>query len=202
MHSRQLVQFQQHAAGTFRVNEQIACAVGPSLRRVVDQLRARRRDLCRAGLDVSRTFLLLPASPLPACLAVLTPKQYGFDYPDKDPAAVGIAFKLSVALTREMVGLEYDFYRMLDLVALATIADVAPLRGENRVLARVGLKVLKETTNQGLRALIRSSGHEGKPPNAGRSGFITAPPPHAAGGRGQARRGGEAPTAESEAQAE
>ncbi|MGH7621719.1 MAG: single-stranded-DNA-specific exonuclease RecJ, partial [Gemmatimonadaceae bacterium] len=136
---------------------------------------------CRAGIDVIVTDHHLPSGPLPDCLAVLNPKQDGCEYPDKDLAAVGIAFKLSLALTRAMGGDETAVYRLLDLVALATIADVAPLRGENRVLARLGLKAMRDTTNPGLRALIRSSGLEGKALNAGRIGFILAPRLNAVG---------------------
>jgi single-stranded-DNA-specific exonuclease len=144
---------------------------------------------CRAGIDVIITDHHLPSGPLPTCLAILNPKQDGCEYPDKDLAAVGIAFKLSLALTRAMGGDEDAVYKLLDLVALATIADVAPLRGENRVLARAGLKVLRETTNQGLRALIRASGLEGKALNAGRIGFILAPRLNAVGRLGHALRG-------------
>ncbi len=156
---------------------------------------------CRAGLEVIITDHHLPSGPLPACLAVLNPKQSGCDYPDKDLAAVGIAFKLSLAITRALGGSENDVYRLLDLVALATIADVAPLRGENRVLARAGLKAMQETTNQGLRALIRASGLEGKPLNAGRIGFILAPRLNAVGRLGHALRGVELLMSESEHEA-
>ena len=156
---------------------------------------------CAAGLDVIITDHHLPSGPLPQCLAVLNPKRNGCDYPDKDLAAVGIAFKLSLALTRAMGGNEDDVYGLLDLVALATIADVAPLRGENRVLARLGLKVLKETTNQGLRALIRASGLEGKPLTAGRIGFILAPRLNAVGRLGHALRGVELLMSEDEHEA-
>ena len=156
---------------------------------------------CKAGIDVIITDHHLPSGPLPECLAVLNPKQDGCEYPDTDLAAVGIAFKLSLALTRAMGGDEDAVYRLLDLVALATIADVAPLRGENRVLARAGLKVMKDTTNQGLRALIRSSGLEGKPLNAGRIGFILAPRLNAVGRLGHALRGVELLMTESEHEA-
>ncbi|HEY2897404.1 MAG TPA: single-stranded-DNA-specific exonuclease RecJ [Gemmatimonadaceae bacterium] len=147
------------------------------------------RVACEAGIDVIITDHHLPSGPLPSCLSVLNPKRDGCEYPDKDLAAVGIAFKLALALTRAMGGQEDDVFRMLDLVALATIADVAPLRGENRVLARAGLKVMKESPNQGIRALIRSSGLEGKPLNAGRIGFILAPRLNAVGRLGHALRG-------------
>jgi single-stranded-DNA-specific exonuclease len=156
---------------------------------------------CRSGIDVIITDHHLPSGPLPDCMAVLNPKQDGCDYPDKDLAAVGIAFKLSLALTRELGGDEGAVLRLLDLVALATIADVAPLRGENRVLARSGLKVLRDTTNQGLRALIRSSGLEGKPLNAGRIGFILAPRLNAVGRLGHALRGVELLMSENEHEA-
>ena len=156
---------------------------------------------CKAGIDVIITDHHLPSGPLPSCLSVLNPKQDGCEYPDKDLAAVGIAFKLSLALTRAMGGDEVDVYRMLDLVALATIADVAPLRGENRVLARAGLKVMKDTTNHGLRALIRASGLDGKPLNAGRIGFILAPRLNAVGRLGHALRGVELLMSENEHEA-
>jgi len=156
---------------------------------------------CDAGIDVIITDHHLPSGPLPSCLSVLNPKRDGCEYPDKDLAAVGIAFKLSLALTRAMGGREDDVFRMLDLVALATIADVAPLRGENRVLARAGLKVMKESPNQGIRALIRSSGLEGKPLNAGRIGFILAPRLNAVGRLGHALRGVELLMSENEHEA-
>ncbi len=156
---------------------------------------------CKAGIDVIITDHHLPSGPLPKCLAVLNPKQDGCDYPDDDLAAVGIAFKLALALTRAMGGDENAVYKLLDLVALATIADVAPLRGENRVLARAGLKVMKESPNPGLRALMRSSGLEGKPLNAGRIGFILAPRLNAVGRLGHALRGVELLMSESEHEA-
>jgi single-stranded-DNA-specific exonuclease len=80
---------------------------------------------------------------------------------------------------------------MLDLVALATIADIAPLRGENRVLARYGLKLINETPCTGLAALIRSAGLQGKPITAGRIGYVIAPRLNAVGRLQHARRGVE-----------
>ena len=133
---------------------------------------------------------------------MLNPKRDGCEYPDKDLAAVGIAFKLALALTRAMGGKEDDVFRMLDLVALATIADVAPLRGENRVLARAGLKVMRGLAQ--LRACARSSassGLEGKPLNAGRIGFILAPRLNAVGRLGHALRGVELLMSENEHEA-
>src|SRR5213595_404391 len=112
--------------------------------------------LCRAGVDVIVTDHHLPSGELPDCIAVLNPKRSGCGYPDKDLAAVGVAFKLALAVARSLGVNENFIWAMLDLVALATVADVAPLRGENRVFVRYGLKLLSESQNLGLRALIRA----------------------------------------------
>ena len=158
------------------------------------------RALCESGIDVIVTDHHLPGGPLPDCLAVLNPKRAGSEYPDRDLAAVGVAFKLMLALA-EKLGANANFvYNMLDLVALATIADVAPLRGENRIFARYGLKLMAETPHQGLRALMRASGVDGKPLTAGRVGFIIAPRLNAAGRIGHAMQGVELLLSDSEPQ--
>ncbi len=147
--------------------------------------------LCRAGIDVIVTDHHLPGGELPDCLSVLNPKRSGCGYPDKDLAAVGVAFKLALALARKLGKNENFIWAMMDLVALATVADVAPLRGENRVFVRYGLKMLAETRNVGMRALIRAAGLDGKQLTAGRIGFILAPRLNAAGRLGHAIRGVE-----------
>src|ERR1700716_8668 len=90
---------------------------------------------------------------------------------------------------------------MLDRWARATIADIAPLRGENRVFARYGLKMLAETKNVGLRALIRAAGLDNKQLTAGRVGYILAPRLNAVGRLGHALRGVELLLATDEHQA-
>ena len=157
--------------------------------------------LCQAGIDVIVTDHHLPGGPLPSCISVLNPKRAGCEYPDKDLAAVGVAFKLALALARALGKNENLVWAMLDLVALATVADVAPLRGENRVFVRYGLKMLAETRNIGLRALIRAAGLDGKAITAGRIGFILAPRLNAAGRLGHAIRGVELLLTEDEHQA-
>jgi single-stranded-DNA-specific exonuclease len=147
--------------------------------------------LCKAGVDVIVTDHHLPGGELPDCLSVLNPKRSGCGYPDKDLAAVGVAFKLALALARALGKNENFIWGMLDLVALATVADVAPLRGENRVFVRYGLRMLSETQNIGMRALIRAAGLAGKQLTAGRIGFILAPRLNAAGRLGHALRGVE-----------
>ena len=148
-------------------------------------------SLNAVGIDVIVSDHHLPGGPLPVCEAILNPKQPGCTSPDKDFAAVGIAFKLALAVTRAMGASENFVFTLLDLVALATVADLAPLRGENRVFVKYGLKLMSETTNPGLRALIRASGLDGKPLTAGRIGFILAPRLNAVGRLGNAMRGVE-----------
>lgn len=147
------------------------------------------RQLCSAGIDVIITDHHLPSDALPECLAVLNPNQAGCEYPDKDLAAAGVAFKLSLALAKRLGRNDAFISRMLDLVALATIADVSKLRGENRILVRYGLRMLADSHNVGLRAMIRAAGLDGKPMTAGRVGFILAPRLNAAGRIGSALRG-------------
>lgn len=147
--------------------------------------------LCKAGIDVIVTDHHLPGGELPDCLSILNPKRSGCGYPDKDLAAVGVAFKLALALARALGKNENFIWGMLDLVALATVADVAPLRGENRLFVRYGLRMLSDTHNIGMRALIRAAGLSGRSLTAGRIGFILAPRLNAAGRLGHAIRGVE-----------
>ena len=172
----------------------VTCDCGTSAVTPVAALRER-------GIDVIITDHHLPGGDLPNAFAVLNPRRPGCQSADKDLAAVGVAFKLALAVTRAMNGNENLVFGMLDLVALATIADIAPLRGENRVFARYGLKMLSETRNLGLRALIRAAGLDGKPLTAGRVGYILAPRLNAVGRLGHAIRGVELLTATSEHQA-
>ena len=183
-----------HAALAHRATVVVTADCGTSALAPIARLQAQ-------GVDVIVTDHHLPGGPLPAAYAVLNARRPDCDYPDKDLAAVGVAFKLALATARAMGASENPVYGMLDLVALATIADIAPLRGENRVLARYGLKLLGETTNHGLRALMRASGLEGKPLTAGRIGYILAPRLNAAGRLGHAMRGVELLMAGSEREA-
>ncbi len=110
-----------------------------------------------------------PAGPLPAALAVLNPRQPGCPFPFKDLAAVGVAFALLVALRarlRERGGAPAggalpNLRAYLDVVALGTLADVAPLGGDNRILAAHGLRELKAARRPGLRALAAVAGIQG-----------------------------------------
>lgn len=107
------------------------------------------------GLDLIITDHHHPSEGvLPPALAVINPKQPGDAYPDKDLAGVGIAYKLAEALLSELAPNNgFQLTSLLDLVALGTVADLAPLVGENRFLVRRGLRQIRETTRQGLFSL-------------------------------------------------
>jgi single-stranded-DNA-specific exonuclease len=149
--------------------------------------RAPVVELGRAGIDTIITDHHLPTGPLPDAFVVLNPRQPGCAYPDKDLVAAGVAFKLALAVQDELGADRGLVFQMLDLVALATVADVAHLRGENRVLVRHGLRQMKRSRWAGLRAMLRASGLDEKELTAGRIGFILGPRLNATGriGRGQ-----------------
>ncbi len=123
-----------------------------------------------------------PPQGNPDCIAVVNPKcatnesGASFDY----LCAAGVVFKLAHALlkTRKIEG--FDLREYLDLVALATVADIVPLVGENRLLVRHGLKYLAETKNEGLRALMEVAQVKG-PLTSADVGFRIGPRINAAG---------------------
>lgn len=115
-----------------------------------------------------------PLGPLPDAFAILDPKKKTCPYPFKDLASVGLVFKLISALANNSV----DEY--LDLVALGTVADVAPLTGENRIFVEHGLKVLNRTRRPGLRSLINVAGIK-KSLSTRSIGFMLAPRLNASG---------------------
>jgi single-stranded-DNA-specific exonuclease len=117
---------------------------------------------------------------LPHALAVINPKQHGDAYPDKDLAGVGIAYKIAEALFSEHTE-KYSADFLLDLVALGTVADLAPLVGENRVLVRKGLRQMRQTTRQGLFSLAGVADISLAKVNAGNIGFSLGPRLNAAG---------------------
>ena len=90
---------------------------------------------------------------LPDALAVVNPNQPECEYPDKNLAGVGVAFKLAHALLREY-GKENLVPHFLKIVALGTVADMMNLTGENRAIVTIGLQDLPKTVNYGLKALM------------------------------------------------
>lgn len=115
---------------------------------------------------------------LPNAVAVIDPKQAQCTYPNKDLAGVGVALKLACAVdgdSRKIIK------KYADIAAVGTIADVVPLRGENRYIVRTGLRNLENNARPGLAALIREAGVEERKMNASTIGFSIAPRLNAAG---------------------
>ena len=125
----------------------------------------------RAGIDTIITdHHEVDPVVLPPAAAVINSHQPGCTYPCRDLSGVGIAFKLAQALR----GLE-NVEKHLDLVALGTIADVIPLKGENRILVKHGLRRLAETGKPGLRALMKVVGITDGNLTTERVAFMLAP---------------------------
>lgn len=126
-----------------------------------------------------------PPKALPNAHSTINPHQKGCAYPDKNLSGVSIAFKLCEALSFELHS--RNFWKHMDLVALGTISDVAPILGENRILVKEGLRLLKGVDfNKGIMALIEVSGIKKDNLGAFEIGFILGPRINAAGRLGSA----------------
>lgn len=166
-----------------------AAALGISLIISVDTgIRAAEvvRQAGERGIDVIVTDHHLPDAELPPALAVLNPNRRDCEYPDKNLCGAGVAFKLVQAL---LATLDWPVEKLarvlksfLKLVAIATVADVVPLVGENRIIVKHGLEGLNQAKNAGLRAILELSGlMNGRAPSARQVAFQIAPRINAAG---------------------
>jgi single-stranded-DNA-specific exonuclease len=138
----------------------------------------RAREL---GIDLIITDHHEPDGTLPPALAVINPKRHDCTYPDKHLAGVGVALKLVQALCQRA---DKDKWlpAFVKIAAIGTLADVVPLVGENRVIAKLGLESLSKGRHTvGLRALLEASGLTGKTIDSYHVGFILAPRVNAAG---------------------
>jgi single-stranded-DNA-specific exonuclease len=111
----------------------------------------------RLGLEVIITDHHEPPSPLPAAFAIIDHKQVDCNYPDKNICGSGVAFKLIQAILKlNRFGLKQGHEKwLLDLVGIATLSDMVPLVGENRIFAYYGLSVLRKSPRKGLMQLLR-----------------------------------------------
>ncbi len=133
------------------------------------------------GLDVIITDHHEPGETIPNAVAVINPKRDGKDHPLRDLAGVGVVFKLLSALAERLIPSGYDISDHLDLVALGTIADMVPLKGENRTLVKSGLKRLAKTDKLGLTALMESASLKSDDISAEDAAYFLAPRLNAAG---------------------
>jgi single-stranded-DNA-specific exonuclease len=168
----------------------LVISVDCGIRSTAEALHARTLNL-----DLIITDHHEPSGDLPEAFAVINPKQPGDEYPEKYLAGVGIAYKIAEAFLvdgRRMTNLGHsssvvrrlssDFLdSLLDLVALGTVADLAPLTGENRVLVRRGLLQMRQTQRQGLFSLANVSGIPISSLNVTHIGFMLGPRLNAAG---------------------
>ncbi|MBN1210346.1 MAG: single-stranded-DNA-specific exonuclease RecJ [Myxococcaceae bacterium] len=146
----------------------------------------RARDL---GVDVVIVDHHTVPETLPPAVAILNPHQPGCEYPTKTLCAAGVAFNLCMGLRKRLrdegffaTRKEPNLRALMDLVALATVADVVPLTGANRILVAHGLQELTAARRPGVRALKEAAGVEPEAPvTAGQVGFRLGPRINAAG---------------------
>lgn len=170
--------------------------------RCIDMVRARKialvisvdcgikatgfvREARKHGIDVIVTDHHRPGASLPEALAILNPVLPDSGYPEKRLAGVGIVFKLIQALFQNKQR-SFGLSHYLKIVSIGTVADVAELKGENRLFVKFGLKGLEEVSNIGLKTLLEACGLGRKEISAGDVGFRIGPRINAAGRLGKA----------------
>jgi len=132
--------------------------------------------LSNQGIDVIITDHHEPQGKIPPAYAVINPKRKDCTYQYKDLSGVGVAYKFACALTNS------NLCEDLDLVALGTIADSVALNGENRIIAREGLRRISDSSRIGIQALIEASGIDRQKPLATPTvSYILAPRINASG---------------------
>lgn len=138
---------------------------------------AKKIDKARSlGMDVIIIdHHRVPEEGAPDANAVLNPRQNDCSYEFKELSAAGLAFKFAQALLGEKA------HAFLDLAALSTVCDVAPLEAENRVIVKSGLEILSQRKNPGIKAMIESAGVKARALNVGHLGFTLGPRINAAG---------------------
>jgi single-stranded-DNA-specific exonuclease len=151
--------------------------------RSMDEAEHARRN----GLDLIITDHHHPLDELPRALALVNPKQPGESYPDQNLAGVGLAYKLGCALLEKTRSAGYapaeqiEAEEYLDLVALGTVSDQAPLIAENRALVRAGLEYIRRPRRQGVLSLIGAAQLNALQITADSIGFGLGPRLNAAG---------------------
>ena len=113
----------------------------------------------KLGLETIITDHHESGNELPKALAVIDNKRKDSKYPFRELAGVGVVFKLIQAIGIKLGLKEEEYLKYLDIVCIGTISDIVPLIDENRVIAKLGMLLIKQTRNIGLRSIINSSGY-------------------------------------------
>ena len=111
------------------------------------------------GLETIITDHHEPGAELPKALAVVDTKRKDNEYPFRNLAGVGVVFKLIQAIGMKLGLDEKEYLKYLDIVCIGTISDIVPLVDENRVIVKLGLKLVEQTRNLGLRSILQASGY-------------------------------------------
>ena len=111
------------------------------------------------GIETIITDHHEPGNELPKAMAVIDNKRKDSNYPFRELAGVGVVFKLIQAIGKKLNLREEEYLKYLDIVCVGTISDIVPLVDENRVIAKLGLMLISQTRNMGLRSIINSSGY-------------------------------------------
>lgn len=114
----------------------------------------------RLGLDVIITDHHEPSKELPNAVAVVDAKREDNGYPFRGLAGVGVTFKTIQAISQQLNLPAESYLKYLDIVCIGTISDIVPLQDENRVISQLGLKLIKQTKNVGLKTLLNSIGFQ------------------------------------------
>ncbi len=134
------------------------------------------------GMEVIVTDHHEPLDELPNAIAVVDCKRKDNIYPNRNLAGVGVCFKIIQALSRKLGLEEKEYLKYLDIVCIGTISDIVPLIDENRVIAKLGLKLVEQTRNPGLKTLLKAIGY--KEVNSNTVSFGIAPRINACGRMG------------------
>ena len=138
----------------------------------------------KLGIETIVTDHHEPGKKLPEAIAVIDNKRNDSKYPFRELAGVGVVFKLIQAIGIKLELKEEAYLKYLDIVCIGTISDIVPLIDENRVIAKLGLMLVQQTRNIGLRSIINSSGYKKVDSNA--ISFGVAPRINACGRMGMA----------------
>ena len=154
------------------------------------------------GIDVIVTDHHEPSLTMPNAVAVVDPKRRDCEYPFKQLAGVGVAYKLAQGLLIRLGIDDSILENYVELVAIGTSADIVPLVDENRIFVKAGLTSLNNTENVGIKALLKAAGLNSREIGTGQIVFIIAPRINAVGRMGDAQRAVKLLTTDDQAEAD